>query len=66
MGWKQKGAKKDGFKDHGGHQTSSTGTGASSGGNLKEIEPLLKSFLQNFPQFQSRWNEGMDWSDTTP
>ena len=58
---KQKGAKKDGSKDYGGHQTSSTG--ASVSGNLKEIERNLKSFLQNFPQFQSRWNEG--WADQT-
>ena len=61
MGGKQKGAKKDGSKDDGGHQTSSTG--ASAGGNMKEIEPHLKSFLQTFPQFQSRWNEG--WAEQT-
>ena len=63
MGGKQKGVKKDGSKDDGGHLTSSTGAGASAGGNMKEIEPHLKSFLQIFPQFQSRWNEG--WTDQT-
>ena len=63
MGGKQKGAKKDVSKVDRGHQTSSTGAGASAGGNMKEIEPHLKSFLQTFPQFQSRWNEG--WAEQT-
>ena len=58
MGGKQKGAKKDGSKDDLGHQTSSKGAEASASGNFSDIEPLPKSFLQKFNQFQSRWNEG--------
>ena len=61
MGGKQKGAKKDGSKDDRGHQTFSTGAEASASGNFRGIEPLPKSFLQNFNQFQSRWDEG--WAD---
>ena len=41
-----------------GQQISSTGAGAKSAVNLKEIEPLVKNLLQNFNEFQSRWNEG--------
>ena len=64
---KQKVAKKEvdsnsNSKEDFGQQMSSSGAGTTSTVNLKEIEPLLKNFLQNFNNhFQSRWNEG--WAD---
>ena len=46
-----------------GQQTSSSGERTNSTGNLKEVEPLLKNFIQNLNEFQSRWNEG--WTELT-
>ena len=60
---KQKVAKKEvtsksNSKEDCGKQASSAGERTKSTGNLKEVEPLLKNFIQNLNEFQSRWNEG--------